>query len=114
MGQRQSPKGLELESKGGWADVDLGASLRIDSIRLYPQNPANFPTRFTLEGSDNLQFDNPNREAGTYSRFSLIPYLVGYNLFYENTGFCLHPPPHLRFSAVGTGRQHSRGRGRLD
>ena len=40
-------------------DFYLGASFPIDSIRLYPQNPADFPTRFTIEGSDNLQFDNP-------------------------------------------------------
>jgi alpha-L-rhamnosidase len=53
------PKGLELGPKGGWADVDLGASLPIDSIRLYPLNPADFPARFTIEGSDNLQFNNP-------------------------------------------------------
>ena len=30
------PKGLELGPKGGWADVDLGASFPIDSIKLYP------------------------------------------------------------------------------
>ena len=53
------PKGLELGPKGGWADVDLGASLPIDSIKLYPLNPADFPARFTIEGSDNLEFLNP-------------------------------------------------------
>ena len=53
------PKGLELGPKGGWADVDLGASLPIDSIKLYPRNAADFPARFKLEGADNLQFNNP-------------------------------------------------------
>jgi alpha-L-rhamnosidase len=52
-------KGLGLGAKGGWADVDLGESLPIDSIRLYPLDPADFPARFTVEGSDNLRFDNP-------------------------------------------------------
>ncbi len=52
------PKGLELGPKGGWADVDLGASLRIDSIKLYSLNPSDFPARFTVEGSDDLQFQN--------------------------------------------------------
>ncbi len=53
------PKGLELGPKGGWADVDLGAPLPIDSINLYPGNPGDFPARFTVEGADNLQFLNP-------------------------------------------------------
>ena len=53
------PKGLELGPKGGWADVDLGASFPIDAIKLYPLNPRDFPTRFTIEGSDNLEFDRP-------------------------------------------------------
>jgi alpha-L-rhamnosidase len=51
------PKGLELGPEGGWADVDLGASLAIDSIKLYPQNPADFPARFKLQGSDDFQFE---------------------------------------------------------
>ncbi len=53
------PKGLELGPGGGWADVDLGASLPIDSIKLYAQNAADFPKRFRIEGSDNLQFNQP-------------------------------------------------------
>ncbi len=52
------PKGLELGPKGGWGDVDLGAALPIDSIKLYPENPTDFPVRFTVEGADNLQFKN--------------------------------------------------------
>jgi hypothetical protein len=59
MPPKYRPKGLELGPKGGWADVDLGASLPINSIKLYPLNPGDFPTRFTIEGSDNLQFLNP-------------------------------------------------------
>ena len=59
MPPKYRPKGFELGPKGGWADVDLGASLPIDSIKLYPLNPEDFPTRFTIEGADNLQFDDP-------------------------------------------------------
>jgi alpha-L-rhamnosidase len=52
------PKGLALGSLGGWAQVDLGASLPINSIKLYPLNSVDFPPRFKLEGADNLQFIN--------------------------------------------------------
>jgi hypothetical protein len=51
-------KGWVLGPRGGWADVDLGTSLPIDSIKLYPGNPADFPARFSVEGADNLQFEN--------------------------------------------------------
>jgi hypothetical protein len=53
------PKGLELGPHGGWADVDLGAPETIDSIKLYPLKPADFPARFRVEGSNNLEFENP-------------------------------------------------------
>lgn len=52
------PKGLGLGPQGGWADVNMGAALPIDSIKLYPGNPAAFPARFKVEGADNLQFLN--------------------------------------------------------
>jgi alpha-L-rhamnosidase len=49
---------LQLGPAGGWADIDLGATYTIDSIKLFPQDPARFPTRFSILGSDNLQFNN--------------------------------------------------------
>jgi hypothetical protein len=52
------PPGLQLGPAGGWADVDLGATYTIDSIKLYPQVGAPFPTRFKILGSDNMQFKN--------------------------------------------------------
>jgi alpha-L-rhamnosidase len=52
------PPGLQIGPAGGWADIDLGASYVIDSIKLFPQDPAHFPSRFTILGADNLQFKN--------------------------------------------------------
>jgi alpha-L-rhamnosidase len=52
------PPGLQLGPGGGWADIDLGAPCVIDSIKLFPQDPAHFPSRFSILGADNLQFKN--------------------------------------------------------
>jgi hypothetical protein len=52
------PRGLVV-SPGGWADVDLGASLPIDSIKLYFADPNSEPKRFKILGADDIQFSNP-------------------------------------------------------
>lgn len=54
------PKGFELGPDGGWADVDLGRSMPIESIKLFPLNKASFPLRFQLMGANNLCFVNSN------------------------------------------------------
>jgi alpha-L-rhamnosidase len=49
------PSGLVVGA-GGWADVDLGASLPIDEIRLYFSDTNSIPKRFKIEGADEMQF----------------------------------------------------------
>jgi len=49
------PPGLVV-ALGGWADVDLGEPLPIDSIRLYFSDPNTAPKRFKILGADDLQF----------------------------------------------------------
>lgn len=53
------PKGVEVLNSGGWTDVDLGKQFTIDKICLYPDIAIHFPSRFTLESSDELYFKNP-------------------------------------------------------
>ncbi len=52
------PRGLVVSS-GGWADVDLGESFPIDSIKLYFSNPKKAPKRFKILGADDMQFSQP-------------------------------------------------------
>ena len=48
-----------LPDAPAWADVDLGQSMPIDMVRLYPHSPAQFPVRFRIEGSETLDYDQP-------------------------------------------------------
>ena len=50
------PKGFQLGPKGGWADVDLGKSMLIDLIKLFPLDSASFRVRFQVIGSDEFNF----------------------------------------------------------
>lgn len=50
------PKGFQLKNYGGWADIDLGKSLKIDSIKLFAQDSASFPDRLKVLASDSLNF----------------------------------------------------------
>lgn len=50
------PKGFQVEGRGGWADIDLGRPLLVDSIRLFPLNGALFPLRFRIMGSNEFNF----------------------------------------------------------
>ena len=52
------PRGF-IVSTGGWADVDLGESFPIDSIKLYFSNPHSAPKRFKILGADDMQFTHP-------------------------------------------------------
>ncbi len=52
------PKGF-IVATSGWADVDLGASLPIETIRLYPLAADSFPLRFKIEGAQEPQFNHP-------------------------------------------------------
>jgi alpha-L-rhamnosidase len=52
------PAGLVVGT-GGWADVDLGAALPIDEIRLFFNDTNSAPTRFLIEGADEPQFYQP-------------------------------------------------------
>jgi alpha-L-rhamnosidase len=52
------PAGLVVAA-GGWADVDLGAALPVDEIRLFFNDTNSAPTRFLIEGADGPQFDQP-------------------------------------------------------
>ena len=52
------PRGLVV-STGGWADVDLGESFPIDSIKLYFANLKTAPKRFKILGADDMQFSHP-------------------------------------------------------
>ena len=52
------PPGLVV-SPGGWADVDLGESFPIDSIKLYFSSPQAAPKRFQILGADDTQFSRP-------------------------------------------------------
>ena len=52
------PPGL-VAALGGWADVDLGAEMPIDSIRLYFSDPVTSPRRFQVLGAEELQFLKP-------------------------------------------------------
>ena len=58
MPPKVRPNGLVV-SAGGWADIDLGAALPIDEIRLYFNNTNSAPTRFLIEGADEPQFYHP-------------------------------------------------------
>lgn len=51
------PRGLVV-SIGGWADVDLGEPLPIDSIKLYFLNTNAIPKRFQILGAYDLQFSH--------------------------------------------------------
>ncbi len=53
------PKGLEIGPSGGWADVDLGASMLISKINLFPFHAGLFPLRFRIESSDEMLFHHP-------------------------------------------------------
>jgi len=53
------PEGL-IVIPGGWADVDLGASLPIEAIKLYFSDSNSAPKRFKIEGADEPQFYQPN------------------------------------------------------
>jgi hypothetical protein len=48
-----------VASIGGWADVDLGASRRIEAVRLFFGRTAAAPKRFKILGADEPQFLNP-------------------------------------------------------
>ncbi len=50
------PKGFQLGVKGGWADVDLGKSMPIEMIKLFPGDSASFPLRFKVLGSNEFNF----------------------------------------------------------
>jgi len=52
------PPGL-IVARGGWADVDLGTEMPIDSIRLYFSDPITAPMRFKILGADEMQFPHP-------------------------------------------------------
>lgn len=52
------PPGLAVAT-GGWADVDLGAAVPIDEIRLFFNDTNSAPTRFLIEGADEPQFYQP-------------------------------------------------------
>jgi len=59
-----------IVSLGGWADVDLGATLPIDSIKLHFADPSKVPKRFKILGANDLEFANPtvlvDRSAADY------------------------------------------------
>jgi len=59
-----------IVTPGGWADVDLGAVLPIDSIKLYFTDPARLPKRFKILGANDLEFEKPvvlvDRSAADY------------------------------------------------
>ncbi len=58
MPPKVRPSGLVV-SAGGWADVDLGAALPIDEVRLYFASSNSAPTRFLIESADEPQFYHP-------------------------------------------------------
>jgi alpha-L-rhamnosidase len=59
-----------IVTPGGWADVDLGEVLPIDSIKLYFADPGRLPKRFKILGANDLEFENPvvlvDRSAADY------------------------------------------------
>jgi alpha-L-rhamnosidase len=59
-----------IVTPGGWADVDLGEVLPIDSIKLYFAELGRLPQRFKILGADDLDFANPivlvDRSAADY------------------------------------------------
>jgi hypothetical protein len=50
------PKGLQVGTGGGWADVDLGKPVPVEEIRLYPFDSASFPRRFRVMGAGRFDF----------------------------------------------------------
>lgn len=48
-----------IVTPGGWADVDLGTVLPIDSITLYFADSAKIPQRFKVLGANDLEFSTP-------------------------------------------------------
>ncbi|KQS36772.1 alpha-L-rhamnosidase N-terminal domain-containing protein [Pedobacter sp. Leaf194] len=54
-----SPKGLEMPSKGGFADVDLGKEYQIDEVRIICEDEHSFPKKMSLELSNTLLFEKP-------------------------------------------------------
>ena len=95
------PRGLMISS-GGWADVDLGESLPIDSIRLYFSDTNNAPKRFKILGADDLQFSQPqvlvDQLAADYQ-----PNGTGPQVFLVNGAKFRH----IRFWLVGTSAQNN-------
>ncbi len=48
-----------IVAPGGWADVDLGEVLPIESIKLVFTDPGRLPKRFKILGADDLEFTRP-------------------------------------------------------
>jgi alpha-L-rhamnosidase len=59
-----------IVTPGGWADVDLGAVLPIDSIKLVFTDPGRLPKRFKILAADDQEFATPtvlvDRSAADY------------------------------------------------
>ncbi len=58
MPPEMRPPGLIIRAEG-WADVDLGAIVNIDAIKLVFANPNAIPKRFKIEAADEPQFIRP-------------------------------------------------------
>lgn len=50
------PKGFEVGAKGGWADIDLGSEVPVDTIKVFPYEQKSFPAHFVVMGSDEFNF----------------------------------------------------------
>lgn len=59
MEPRFRPPGWMAVGTPSWAQIDLGGRVRIDSIRLYPNQPGDFPARFRIEADDDAEFNHP-------------------------------------------------------
>ncbi len=95
------PRGL-MVSSGGWADVDLGESFPIDSIKLYFSDTNTAPKRFKILGADDLQFSQPqvlvDQSAADYQ-----PNGTGPQVFLVNGAKFRH----IRLWLVGTSAQNN-------
>jgi len=64
MPPKYRPPGFMTLAQGNaeypsWAQVDLGQPVPLDTVKLYPHRPEQFPLRFRIEAADDLDFDKP-------------------------------------------------------
>jgi alpha-L-rhamnosidase len=59
MEPKLRPMGFIAIGSPSWAQVELDAPARIDTVKLYPHTAETFPLRFRIEADDDINFNHP-------------------------------------------------------